>query len=294
MLLAGVFCFCASSEGGCSGSGRKRGEDRDGQDTVMLIVILGLITGILVGLTGTGGGVLLTPLLMIVTPFPAVVIIGTDIITGACTKVIAVLEHRKLGQVHWGLAKYLIAGSAPGTLAGILLVSFLKAHLAERELDHMLKMTLGLVLFGVSLFLPLVRGKANGLSGKRFEDGIIERRYGAGWKFATIGAVVGFLVAVTSVGSGSLLMVLLLLLVPMQARDLVGTDLLFGLVAMALAGSFHFYMGHFDAGLFLRLAAGALPGVVLGSRLTRLVPERYFSLLFSVLYFSLGARLLVG
>lgn len=260
----------------------------------MLIVILGLITGILVGLTGTGGGVLLTPLLMIVTPFPAVVIIGTDIITGACTKVIAVLEHRKLGQVHWGLAKYLIAGSAPGTLAGILLVSFLKAHLAERELDHMLKMTLGLVLFGVSLFLPLVRGKANGLSGKRFEDGIIERRYGTGWKFATIGAVVGFLVAVTSVGSGSLLMVLLLLLVPMQARDLVGTDLLFGLVAMALAGSFHFYMGHFDAGLFLRLAAGALPGVVLGSRFTRLVPERYFSLLFSVLYFSLGARLLVG
>jgi uncharacterized membrane protein YfcA len=113
-------------------------------------------------------------------------------------------------------------------------------------------------------------------------------------KLIFVGAVVGFLVALTSVGSGSLLMIFLLLLVPLPFGELVGTDILFGLVTMALAGGLHLSMGHFSGGLFLRLVAGALPGVMVGSRLTRRIPERYFGWLYSILYFSLGARLLVG
>ena len=109
-----------------------------------------------------------------------------------------------------------------------------------------------------------------------------------------VGALVGFLVALTSIGSGSLLMVFLLLLTPYPLGELVGTDILYGLATMALAGSMHVRMGHFDSGLFLHIVVGSLPGVVVGSRLTRIIPERYFSWLFTVLYFSLGARLLVG
>jgi hypothetical protein len=89
-------------------------------------------------------------------------------------------------------------------------------------------------------------------------------------------------------------MIFLLLLTPYPLGELVGTDILYGLATMALAGFLHLRMGHFDSSLFLRVVAGSLPGVVLGSRLTRIIPERYFSWLFTILYFSLGTRLLVG
>ena len=256
----------------------------------MLITLLGFITGTLIGLTGTGGGVILTPLLLIFTPYPAVVVIGTDLVNGAFTKLLGVIEHRRFGQVHWRLAGLLIAGSVPGTLAGILFVGFLKAHLAAGQLDHVLKTVLALTLFGVSLFLPFVR---NGQV--RLGKASLELRSKADIaKLVVVGAVVGFLVALTSIGSGSLLMVFLLLLIPLPLASLVGTDIMFGLATMAVAGSLHFSMGHFDSGLFLRLVAGALPGVMLGSRLTRLIPERYFSWVFTVLYFSLGTRLLMA
>ncbi|MBI1940298.1 MAG: sulfite exporter TauE/SafE family protein [Acidobacteria bacterium] len=256
----------------------------------MFITLLGFITGTLIGLTGTGGGVILTPLLLIFTPFPAVVIIGTDIVNGAVTKLVGVIEHRRLGQIHWRLAGLLISGSVPGTLAGILFVSFLKANLAPGQLDHVLKTVLAITLFGVSIFLPFVRGGQIRIPRASLE--LASR--GEAVKLVAVGAAVGFMVAVTSIGSGSLLMIFLLLLIPLPLGALVGTDIAFGLATMALAGALHLGMGHFNAGLFLRLAAGALPGVVLGSRLTRLIPERYFSWLFSILYFSLGARLLVG
>ncbi len=256
----------------------------------MLITLLGFVAGTLIGLTGTGGGVILTPLLLILTPYPAVVVIGTDIVNGAFTKLLGVFEHRRLGQVHWRLAAFLISGSVPGTLAGIVSVSFLKAHLQTSELDHLLKTILAVTLFVVSLALPFVRNGHSKLASNSFE--IRTRREIA--RLIAVGAVVGFLVAMTSIGSGSLLMIFLLLLIPLPLGALVGTDIMFGLATMALAGSFHAWMGHFDSWLFLRLAGGALPGVVLGSRLTRLIPERYFSWLFSVLYFSLGARLLMA
>lgn len=255
-----------------------------------LITLLGFITGTLIGLTGTGGGVLLTPLLLLFTPYAALTVIGTDIASGAVTKLLGVIEHRKLGQVHWRLAGFLIAGSVPGTLAGILFVTFLKTHLSPQELDHALKTALGLMLFGVSILLPFVRNGHIKLASQSAEAG--SKAESA--RLVVVGAGVGFLVAVTSIGSGSLLMIFLLLLVPLPLGELVGTDILFGLVTMALAGSLHLRMHHFDSGLFFRLVAGSLPGVVVGSRLTRRIPERYFSWLFSILYFSVGARLLLS
>ena len=256
----------------------------------MLIPFLGFITGILIGLTGAGGGVILTPLLLLFTPYPAVVIIGTDIVNGAVTRLLGVVEHRRLGNVHGRLAQWLIAGSVPSTLGGVLLIRILKAHLAAGQVDHVLKSALAIVLFGVAFILPWVRSKANDAP-PAFPQ--LERT-SERLRLALVGAVVGFLVALTSVGSGSLLMIFLLLFIPLPVAALVGTDLLFGLVTLALAGSLHMALGHFSAKLFVQLAVGSSLGVVLGSRLTRHIPERYFSWLFSVLYFSLGARLLVG
>jgi uncharacterized membrane protein YfcA len=257
---------------------------------VVLITVVGFVTGILIGLTGTGGGVLLTPILLVLTPYPAVTLIGTDIINGALTKLLGVFEHRRLGQIRWGLATFLIVGTVPGTIGGILCLSYLKSRMAETQLDHFLRMVLGMTLFCVAILLPLVRlGKIK--PPKTWAD---TPSLAGRVKLAVVGALVGFLVALTSIGSGSLLMVFLLLLTPYPLAELVGTDILYGLATMALAGSLHLRMGHFDSRLLLHVAMGSLPGVILGSRLTRIIPERYFSWLFTILYFSLGTRLLVG
>jgi hypothetical protein len=178
----------------------------------------------------------------------------------------------------------------PGTIGGIAFLSYLKSNLVGGELDHFLRTLLGVTLFCVAFLLPLVRlGKIT--PPQSWAD---SPATGTRIKLVGAGAVVGFLVALTSIGSGSLLMVFLLLLTPYPLGELVGTDILYGLATMALAGSLHVRMGHFDSKLFLLVVAGSLPGVVLGSRLTRIIPERYFSWLFTVLYFSLGTRLLVG
>ncbi len=256
----------------------------------MLIPFLGFITGILIGLTGTGGGVILTPLLLLFTPYPAVVIIGTDIVNGAVARLLGVIEHRRMGNVQGRLALWLILGSVPGTLGGVLLIRVLKAHLVAGQLDHVLRVALAVVLVGVGLILPWARSKSNAARPPfpRLERPTERLR------LATVGAAVGFLVTLTSVGSGSLLMIFLLLFIPLPLAALVGTDLLFGLVTLGLAGSLHMVLGHFSARLFVQLVAGSSLGVLLGSRLTTHIPERYFGWLFSILYFSLGARLLVG
>lgn len=256
----------------------------------MIVTLLAFITGILVGLTGTGAGVILTPLVMLVTPFHALTVIGTDLMSGAVTKLAGVVEHRKLGQVRWTLAGYLLAGSVPGSVLGILFIRFLETRMSMKDLDHALKILLGLTLFGVALFLPFLRGRKDLISAEYASPRLLN----GGLKLAAVGAVVGFLVSMTSVGSGSLLMIALLVLVPLPLGSLVGTDILFGLVTTALAGTLHFQMGDFNTRLFLLLVAGEVPGVILGSRLTRRIPERYFTWLFSILYFSLGARLLLG
>lgn len=255
----------------------------------MIVTLLGFIAGILIGLTGTGGGVMLTPLLLIFTPFPAVVVIGTDIVNGAATKLLGVIEHRRLGQVHWRLAGLLISGSVPGTLGGMLFVSYLKSHLPMTQLDHFLRIVLAAALFAVGLFLPFVRGghiKVQSQSAELKSHGQILR-------LIAVGMGVGFLVALTSIGSGSLLMLFLLLLIPLPVAGLVGTDIAFGLVTMALAGTFHMWMGHFDGILFLQLVSGSLPGVVLGSRLTGYLSEKRYGWIYSALYFTIAARLVM-
>lgn len=157
------------------------------------------------------------------------------------------------------------------------------------ELDRLLRTTPGVTLFCVAFLLPLVRmGKI-----KLPQTWIDAPGINTLIKLLAAGALVEFLVALTAIGRGSLLMVFLLLLTPYPPCELVGTDILYGLVTMTLAGSLHVWMEHSDTALFLRIVLGSLPGVVLGSRLTPLIPARYFSWLFIVLYLSIGTRLLV-
>jgi len=119
----------------------------------MFITLIGFITGILIGLTGTGGGVLLTPLLLVLTPYPAVTLIGTDIVNGAFTKLLGVFEHRRLGQVRWRLATFLIIGTLPGTIGGAWLGALIYRRIADHNSSRVLMTLLlisGLVLIWTS------------------------------------------------------------------------------------------------------------------------------------------------
>lgn len=256
----------------------------------MTVALLGFITGILIGLTGTGGGSVLTPLLLVFTPFPVLVVIGTDLVASAATKLVGFVEHWRLGKIYWRLGGYIILGSVPGSVLGIVCVRILKAHLSAHTLDYSLKAFVGLVLFAASVSLPYIRGRKRM---KRAGDppSAVTMTHK---KILLVGATVGFLVAVTSVGSGSLLMVFMLLVVPMPISDLVGTDIMLGLATAVLAGSLHVWMGHFNERLFFGLLTGSLPGVLVGSWFSHRLPERYFSWLLSLIYFSLGARLLLS
>jgi uncharacterized protein len=255
----------------------------------MTATLLGLITGILVGMTGSGGGVLLTPLLLLFTPYPTLVVIGTDLVTGAATKLVGFVHHWRLGPIFWRLAAYIILGAVPGSLAGICFIRLLKANLSAAHLEAALKAFVGLALFAASASLPYVRRKRLAES----QQAIQPQHLSHGGTFA-VGCAVGFLVAVTSVGSGSLLMVFMLLAVPLPISELVGTDIMLGLVTTILAGSLHLWMGHFSQRLFGQLVLGSIPGVIAGSWLSHRIPERYFSWILSLLYFSLGARLLLS
>ncbi len=256
----------------------------------MWVTFLAFAVGILIGITGTGSGVVLTPLLLIFSPFPALTVIGTNVVIGTLTRSLGALVHKRLRQVRWRLALFLIAGSLPGTLLGGVLLKLMKGHLAAAQIDYVLKHSLAIILLVVAAFLPFGRSRQS----KMRQTLVDPRNASDGLRLLAVGALVGLLVAVTSIGSGSVMMIFLLLLTPFRAGELVGTDILFGVGTGLFASSLHLWLGNVDLGLLLRLLAGTLPGVVLGSRLTSHIPERYFSWIFTVLYLILGARLLLA
>jgi uncharacterized protein len=255
----------------------------------MAITLFGFITGLLVGMTGSGGGTLLTPLLLLFTPYPALVVIGTDLVAGVVTKLVGFVEHWRFGPIHWRLAGYVIVGSLPGSLAGLAFIHLLKSNLSAAHLEASLKGLVGMALFAASASLPYVRRKRLAASAR-----VVQPRRLSHAATVAVGAAVGFLVAVTSVGSGSLLMVFLLLIVPMPINELVGTDIMLGFATTVLAGSLHLWRGHFNQHLFSDVVLGSIPGVIVGSWFSHWIPERYFGWILSVLYFSLGARLLLS
>lgn len=240
-------------------------------------------------MTGTGGGSLLTPLLLIFTPYSVLVVIGTDLAAGVITKLVGFFQHWRFGRIYWRLAGYVTIGSLPGSAVGILFIHILRHHLDHATLDASLKAFIGLALLAASLSLPYVRRKKRIASEHPERPAVRISHRGC----LVAGAMVGFLVALTSVGSGSLMMVFLLLVTPVPIAGLVGTDIMLGLATTVLAASLHLWRGHFDQQLFFGLVIGSVPGVLIGSWFSRLIPERYFRWALSILYFSLGARLLL-
>ena len=245
------------------------------------LTLSGFVVGALVGLTGVGGGALMTPVLVVGFGIPPLVAVGTDLVFAAATKSLGVLAHARRAAVDWRLVGLMALGSLPASLATI---RFLHDGSARGlDIGPWVETALGAALVLTALALLWRRpGTAT--------DAPAAGR--AGWTVAA-GALLGFLVTLTSVGAGALGVVLLGLLHPrLPTARVVGTDLAHAVPLAALAGAGHWQLGNVDGALLAALLLGSLPGIWLGARLAHGLPERLTRLLLAAVLTVIGIKLI--
>jgi uncharacterized membrane protein YfcA len=243
--------------------------------------------GILIGLTGMGGAALMAPFLILVVGVRPVTAVGTDLAYGAVTKIIGAWAHHRQDSVDMKVVHKLAIGSIPGGLAGSMVVVLLPryTHGAERYV----RTAIGglLILVAIILIARMVFPvRTDGLSA-RTRLRLLEGRTISVW-----GALVGFCVGATSVGSGSLLAPFLMLLYPARAITAVGTDVFHAAILVTVTGAVHAGASGVEWELMPMLLGGSIPGVLLGSKLAARVPSRPLRMgMAAVLAFS-GYRML--
>lgn len=251
----------------------------------------GFAVGAVVGITGVGGGALMTPLLVLLFGVPPSVAVGTDLLYAAVTKAGGTAVHARLGTVDWRIAALLAAGSLPAAAATLWGVArFAPGGLGGAS--SLVSVTLGaaLLLTAAALFFrrrllahPLVQRAACKTA-----------RHAAAFTVAA-GMVLGALVSISSVGAGALGVTALAFLYPqLPAGRIVGTDIAHAVALTLVAGLGHWLLGSIDWALLGGLLVGSLPGIFLGSHLAARVPERVLRLLLGSMLLALGGRLVVN
>ena len=241
--------------------------------------LVGVLAGLAIGMTGMGGGVLLTPIMVLFLGVPANVAVSNDLLISLAVKPVGVFAHGKAGTVRRDIVWRLACGSVPAAFLGAVLVN----TWFEDNANGMK------YLIGGALLVAVVMMFVRLLMGRRTGDAAPAART---VPTVLIGVVGGLLVGMTSVGSGSLMLVLLSLLYPtMASRNLVGTDLAqaIPLVASAVAG--HLLFGDIRLSIVLPVLLGAFPGVWLGSRWSVKMPDRALRPMLMVLVGASGLRL---
>jgi uncharacterized membrane protein YfcA len=233
-----------------------------------LIVIFGFGVGVLVGTTGIGGGSLMTPILILVFGFKPTTAIGTDLAYGAVTKTVGGYRHWKQHTVDFGLSTWMAFGSVPAAVGGVYVLHLLEDALGDGFDDAILIAVAGaLLLTGIVILARLLLP-----SGELNERHTVplERRH----KIAAIalGASVGFVLGITSAGSGSLIAVGLIMLFRLTPQRVVGTDVFHAAVLLWAAAIAHIVAGNVDFALAGTILLGSVPGVWIGSGLTMRLP----------------------
>jgi len=232
------------------------------------VSLIGFVVGALIGLTGLGGGVLLLPLLIYGVQTPPLVAIGSGAAFSALTKVSAAVVHWRQGNVDWALAGAMAVGSVPGALAGVAILGYLRSRYGE-GVNDLLMTLIGVLLVTVPLLLVFQHRleRSGGISFREYLPRWLNRYNGAFF----IGIEGGLLVGLTSVGAGSVIILLLLLFYRLTPQVLVGTDIVHAVILTGVTGIAHLGLGTVDFGLVGWLIVGSMPGVLIGSALTRVV-----------------------
>ena len=246
--------------------------------------VAGFLVGVVVGLTGVGGGALMTPILVLFFGYSPQTAIGTDLIFAAVTKTAGWLVHGLRGTIDWQVLRRMCCGSIPGA---VITIVYLFGHKSPVNRSGILVMLIGvaIILTAVGLFLkPLVQ-----------RAGLIHHPGTAASfeKYQIVltiagGIVIGVLVSLTSIGAGALGATILIYLYPirMKAAKLVGTDIAHAIPLALVAGAGHLFIGNVDFGLLYNLLFGSIPGIVIGSLISAKAPE-------NLIRNALGAMLMV-
>jgi len=243
--------------------------------------LAGALVGILVGMTGMGGGSLMTPILILVLGFDAKVAVGTDILHGAIFKSFGAARHRMLGTVHARLALWMLLGSAPLSLVGVQIASgFGEGTDSTMQKIVGAALILGGLGFAVKTFITGRADDAPFLLQTRDKVAAV-----------AIGALGGFIVGLTSVGSGTFFGLAMLLVFPLTAPKVVGTDITHAAALLWVAGVGHLVHGNGDLHARAWLLVGSIPGVLLGSQMSIKVPEPALRLSFGFVLVLSGIKL---
>ncbi len=267
------------------------------------ISLVGLCIGFLVGLTGMGGGALLAPVMILLFRVPPVWAVGTDMAYSAVTKAFGSYVHIRQKTVNMKIVLWLACGSVPATILGVGVVQYIR-HTYGNAVNGVILKSIGVTLLIVAVLLVvkpyiLRRQERKRLVAQEAGSTITTQRDIRWERFIRpcltigIGAIVGFLVGLTSVGSGTLIIVALTFLFPrLSSKELVGADIVHA-VMLHLAGAIlYFQAGTINWGITFLLLLGSLPGVVLGSRLSKYIPDRYMRPLLATVLVISGWKLI--
>jgi uncharacterized membrane protein YfcA len=249
------------------------------------IVLFGLGIGVLVGMTGMGGGSLMTPLLILVFGIQPTTAIGTDIFYSAVTKTVGGWRHFRMQTVNMELVKWLAMGSVPAAVGGVAIISVVQDQVGEDRLNELVYAVLGGTLLMVGIIqltrALILRGLIN--ERDRFE---VERRH----KLAAvaIGATTGFVIGITSAGSGTVIAILLIAVYRLAPRKVVGTDVFHAAVLLWAAGIAHWVGGNVDFALAGEILLGSIPGVVIGAALSSKAPQGFLRTALGVVLIGSG------
>lgn len=257
-----------------------------------IYTISGFLVGFIVGVTGVGGGSLMTPLLVLVFGVAPATAVGTDLLYAALTKLGGSWAHSRQGTVDWKVVRLLASGSMPAAL--LCSVALHQLHLDAAQMKTVVTsvLSVALVLTALALLLkPWLQKLASAQTGVAYE---LHAHHLPGATILT-GIVLGILVTLSSVGAGALGVVVLLFLYPrLPMAKIVGTDIAHAVPLTLVAGLSHAAYGSVDFGLLGSLLLGSLPGIYLGSHLGLKIPERILRPLLATMLILIGGRMLLG
>jgi uncharacterized membrane protein YfcA len=254
-----------------------------------LYALSGLAVGFLVGMTGVGGGSLMTPLLVLVFKIHPATAVGTDLLYAAATKTVGTVVHGWKGTVQWGIVGRLALGSVPASAITLYFLSQQAKH--GPPAGALITVTLAWALI-VTAIAILFRKAIVGFFAKRTIPLTAAQTTGF---TILLGAVLGALVSLTSVGSGALGMTVLLILYPkMEVAKLVGSDVAHAVPLTLRAGLGHWMMGDVNWALMVSLLCGSIPGIVMGSLLAARTPDGVLRPILAATLTLVGAKLLAG
>ena len=251
-----------------------------------LYSLSGFVVGMLVGMTGVGGGALMTPILILLFGIHPATAVGTDLLYAAATKTGGSLMHGYARSIDWRVVRRLASGSVPATVVTLAVLSHF--NLSGEAASSLITMVLSVALFATALVLVFggsivaaYRARVSALDAKRTATNTV-----------LVGALLGVMVSISSVGAGAIGVVALVLLYPnMPIAKIVGSDIAHAVPLTLIAGLGHWMMGSVDWHIIASLLVGSLPGIFLGSSFANRVPERALQVVLAITLFAVASRI---